>query len=150
MFAKIKKAVNDEGLVRQVAEEAKDSVVKRTREGKGVQDTGDAPRRLRGLKDKTVKNRRGLKRKGQLSRNTSPRKSNLTASGEMLDDVEVLKSSRKSATIGFKKEKNRTKATNVQRQGRNFFDLSSDEVEDIVKSIESAIKKSINCLLYTY
>ena len=75
--------INEPGNVRIIADEATRRIVTRTRLGYGVPGPEQTRQKLSPLKESTVKARK----KKTLSPNTSPKRSNLTDTGKMLDSI---------------------------------------------------------------
>lgn len=136
--------VNDVSSIdfsRQAGEFVADRIKKRTRLGRGI----DGP--LKPLSEPYKKARKN--RRSELSEFTSPRKSNLTFTGQMLDAISVL-----SATIGkvrvgfygFRKDFDGRSLTNKKvaeyvSKDRPFFGLTEPEERGLKKFIVDRIKK---------
>lgn len=129
--------VTDKRILKAIGIVALEMVRDRTRKGFGVKKEGGAAKRLNPLTSSTKATRRRLQKRGKLSENTSPTKSNLTSSGDMLDDLK-LKVGKTSVTISID-GKDRQKAERVQNQGREFMNLSKKEINKIVKIIQIEI-----------
>lgn len=121
-------------------------VVKRTRNGFGVQETGSASKPLKKLSPKYVAFR---KRSPRLNTSlTSPGRSNLTFTGAMLNSIRVTSvrtGAEARVTIGAGKQRRKGGVTNEQiaefvaAQGREFLNLSRSELERVSKFIDSRL-----------
>lgn len=123
-----------------------ESIVKRTRLGKGVQDNKENPTKLKKLETSTVRRRKQLKKAGQLTGpNATPGKSGLNRTGEMLNDVNY-KASRGKLDIFFKTEKSREKAFWVQKNNPDFkfFFVSKPEFNRALKVITKEIQEALS------
>lgn len=84
----VEQALNSRKILDAVGRSVSTDLVKRTKVGKGVKENFDPPHKLPELKDNTVKTRRSLRKSGRLTgKGATPKKSNVTRSGEMLDSV---------------------------------------------------------------
>lgn len=127
--------------LRKTAKETTENIKKRTRLGRGVEKDGDRLSRLEPLEDSYKRQRRNLRKKGKLSSQTAPAKSNLTKSGEMLDDL-TYKVRQDGFEIGFKSRENEKKAEYVHKNGRKFMFLSKFELKLIIEGIIDRIRRS--------
>lgn len=125
--------------MKEIGEYAAGLIKERTRKGFGS-DNGKSSR-LQKLKPGYTKQRQKLKAKGQLSNETTPNKSNLTKTGEMLDNIQVTPG-KNEVTLGFT-GKNQQKAQYVTEKGRPFFGLSTKEQWKVNKVIKDAVKAAI-------
>ena len=122
-------------LALQIAKEVKD----RTRAGNGVKTEGGQEGPLKQLSSSYVKQREGLAKNGRLSSATSPGKSNLTQTGEMLDDIvgNVNATSNSiTVSISFNSGENKKKAEYVS-EDRPFMNLSDKELAKIQQETEN-------------
>ncbi len=127
----------------EVAELAKDMVVNRTSKGFGVNSSNGPKVRLKGISESYKKQRRRLSKQGKLSAETSPQKSNLTKSRQMLSSVDS-KASVGQAEVFLNNRKAEEKAKHQAEDGREFMNLSRTELNKITKLIEEKIIKDIN------
>lgn len=130
-------------LMREIVNTSAENVKTRTRRGFGVKKEGDRAEKLKGISESYKKQRRRLKKQGKLSSDTSPAKSNLTRSGEMVNNVKGKVESSTKGTILIDGDKNRNKAKYQAEEGRTFMNLSKAEIKDIEKVIEQHIKNDI-------
>lgn len=139
-------ATNNINMLR-MGDFAADLIRKRTRLGYGVDQEGGNKKKLAPLSKNYVKARKNKRISGA----TSPNKSNLTLTGEMLDDIQTIKASAGSATIGFKDSKNRDKAGyntegSKNRPPRPFFNLSKQEYLQLKDYVETILNKLLQKL----
>lgn len=133
----------DQGVMSEAAIIAKEMVRSHTKKGYGVDKEGAPQKRLKGLSESYKKQRRRLKRQGILSPDTTPNKSNLTNTGDMLKSLSH-RSTRNTATVFLKGDKEKKKAEKQAKVGRKFMNLSKSERQRIKKIIQEAIHKGIN------
>lgn len=122
----------------------------RTRSGTGITEDDGSAKKLKKLADSTIKGREYLKSKGKLSSETTPKTSNLTQSGQMLDSIKLKKVSNKKYSVVFKEgrndgERNVIIKNRVEKAGRVFFGLTKTErrilEKNLAKKINEVIKK---------
>lgn len=130
----------DEGLkpsnLKKSAKSLRDSIVKRTKLGKGVKETGE---RLYNLNEKVFtsgykKERKRLKTQGKLSNSTRPNKHNLTKSGNMLKDIRY-KVRNNNITIFPNSQLSRIKIQENDKNGRKFMDISRTELKNFIQDL---------------
>lgn len=134
--------LEDKALYSEIGQDVSKNVKDRTRSGFGVEDNGAKAVKLKALKSSYKKERRRLRKTGKLSSDTSPAKSNLTKTGEMVDSV-TYTADPKSVNIYIKGPKNKEKAKYQVNEGRSFMNLSKREIQDITDIIEEKLKKDI-------
>lgn len=137
-------AIKDAKNMRKYGEQAASMITLRTRLGDGVERDGAEKAKLRPLKPQTVKSRARAKDQGKLSELTTPQRSNLTRTGQLLDSVQVTKAAYGSVSVGPKGSrreggKNEDVAKHVTEGGRPFNHLSKVET----KRIQDAVKKDL-------
>ena len=151
---KIKKELTkaiDRKLYDQIGKEASQLIRTRTRLGKGVSEVGSFEK-LKKLEGSTKKTRRKFKE--NLSELTTPNRSNLTATGQMLDaithkptqknvTITISGSRDRELTINYSTKSNKRVADNVQKNGRVFFKLANVEITEIRRTIEQLLKEII-------
>lgn len=127
-------------------------IYNRTKKGIGVRKTsqvGGAQQKLKKLADSTKKYRQRYKEK--LHPTTSPRKSNLTFSGQLLDSLKVKKISarKKSFVISPEGKRKGSSLANfevaefVDQNGRPFLGLSNKDLKEVVKLYQSSFAKLV-------
>lgn len=146
----------DDKLLNKVGSNTVKQIVKRTRLGKGVKKPGGgAAFKLLPLRNSTIDYRDNYS--VNLSQFTRPNRSNLTATGQLLDSIthKIIskKNNLKIIQIYFKEnrtfELNNNKPRishkkineNVEKQGRPFFYLAGFELNQIKSTIINAINK---------
>lgn len=132
----IEKTVNSQ-LSEKLGTLAIEMIKTRTRLGSGVPELGKAQQKLAPLADTTKVKRKREKAAGRLSSKTTPAKSNLTQTGELLDNIKFITSG-KTLEIYIAGDRNRKVATYVA-DARPFFTLSKSEVSRLADVIQLAI-----------
>lgn len=152
--AQMKQAIEDvsaPAYMKQFGEYARDRIVKRTKLGKGVSERGGDAEQLKKLSDSYRTQRKNLQNKGKLADDTSPARSNLTRTGQMLNNIEV-QAKTASALISAKGSRTDGNLTNADVAGyvsveRPFLNLSKPELNGLnsfIRSIlESIVKKRL-------
>lgn len=121
----------------------------RTRLGSGVGSEGEEKGALAPLKHSTIKQRQALQSKNRLSNLTTPGKSNLTRTGQLLDSVEAHDPESGSVMVGPRGDRSDSKLSNdevgafVTTAGRPFNNLSKTEI----KRVNDALKKDIKAII---
>jgi len=155
---RIKKAVTsalEKSNMKELAKSAAEKIRVRTGLGYGVKLPGGKRGKLKALSSKPyIKRRAALKGKGKLSSKTSKGKSNLTATGQMLEGIEGKSVKAGQGVIYFREFRKDGKTNSeiagyAEEGGREFFTLSdreikalSDEVrKNFLKSFEKQFKK---------
>lgn len=127
----VKKA-ESQGLLTNVAGYAIRLIVQRTRDGKGVKRPGSSPYRLKPLSASYIAFRR--KNRSALSPFTSPSKSNLTFTGQLLNSL-VLKKGATTITItpsGIRDDgKSNAEVARRVSKARPFLALSKGEQREV-------------------
>lgn len=145
----LKKVLKSKSFYDDLGEFVSNQIRKRTRIGKGVSPSGNQTK-LNPLKPSTKKYREKYKK--NLSENTRAGKSNLTATGQLLDSIEY-KSTNAKTKISFadKRSKELSGAAStisnskvagyVQKAGRRFFGLTTGEQNELKRIIEKKIQE---------
>jgi hypothetical protein len=138
IFARIEKTI-DEAISRKqmqdLGEFAAGLVVKRTRLGYGVDKQFGVKSPLKGLTLNYIKRRQKI----LLSDTTSPRKSNLTNTGQLLDSVQVIKTEEGKLRFGPTGGRRDSKSSNLEiaqyqeSSGRIFNRISQLEFNQILR-----------------
>lgn len=134
----IKKKLTSKDSLEEIGDEAVVLIKKRTRAGYGVDSKGSTKQKLKKLSTPYINQRKKKKPSGP----TTPSKSNLTSSGDMLDDLTPKSPKQGKVEIGFKDKKSRDKAKYVSKD-RPFNNLSGPEL----KQMKAFIQKIVNKLL---
>jgi len=146
----LEKAVASKSFYDEIGKEVSNQIRKRTRLGYGSSPSGQQVK-LASLKESTVENRKRTKKKGNLSNLTTPKKSNLTETAQLLDAIEH-KSTNQKVTIQFSDRRKDSKIGNkklagyVQQAGRRFFDLTTAETSSLKRLVEKKIQELIKRL----
>jgi hypothetical protein len=138
------------GMARAFMESIAEQIKKRTRLGKGVNDSGDLEK-LGGLAESTIANRKRYRK--NLSDMTTYRRSNLTATGQLLDNI---KHAYRQGVMLFTFGGTRTKELSGPGKGtrnaevaahvskaRPFFRLSRTEAERFSRRLRAEFLKII-------
>jgi len=128
-------AVNEltkSSTLKVVGKYTKEAVVKRTRLGKGVDKLAGSQKKL-SIKDSTKKTRARLKKRGMLSDKTTPRKANLTRSGEMLDSIDYKVNNSDSSVTVAADPANQRKVNELEEMGHKFMNLTKGEFKGLVE-----------------
>ena len=151
VLEEMKKAFSDKKLISEIAQEVVETIRKRTRVGKGLD--GNQITNLKRLDDNNIKQQKPRryinfrKTYPKLSSKTTPAKSNLTLTGEMLDDLTFkLKGSDilRKVEIAIYEEESRKKARWVTDGGRPFLGLSDNEKKFIIRLLFKKVEERIN------
>lgn len=148
-FEKALAKVLDPSNMRKYGKMAADMIKLRTRLGYGVETDGSEKGRLKKLTDYTIEKRKEMKKKGLLSSETSPGRSNLTATGQLLDSLGVT-----STGVGFAivsphgtrddGQKNEDVGASVTFNGRPFNNLSQTEIKRVNDELRDDLEKIAN------
>ena len=136
-------AATDRNTMREVSSDMAENIKNRTRDGLGVNKSGqEVP--LKSLRPSTVTKRRQKK----LHISTTPETSNLTETGRMLDSLEGISPRAKEGIVRPSTQSNRRKTEEVQKIGFRYFKASLKEqnaaAKLIQKKIDDAIRKFNN------
>ena len=129
-----KKNLKDKG------DDLADDIVKRTKLGLSVDKPEGTPKKLKPLKPQTKTSRRYLKKKGKLSKDTTPAKSNLTQSGDLLDSVHAKVSDKKISVKVSNSEKDKVKWTGKDRP---FLNADKNQIKQIKKDLEDELVRQL-------
>lgn len=113
-----------------VADYAADMVRVRTRLGYGVD--GGVKRGLDSLSDGYKKTRAKAKKAGTLYSETTPNRSNLTFTGQMLNSIYGIAYEAGRFLLTFKGDRNQEVAGYAVEGGRPFFSFSRAEVQQVI------------------
>lgn len=127
--------------LRVLGEDAKKLIQKRTRLGGGVKTSLGPRMKLNKLSGPYKKQRK--RKKGNLDKTTSPAKSNLTFTGQMLREIGV-KIRKNRISLKFIDPFAKKKAKWVQDAGREFFHISRPEFKQLQKIMRKRVEKVLN------
>lgn len=137
----------DSKEMRRLGDKAAEMIRIRTRLGYGVPRDDAKRRKLKSLQPTTIEQRILLSQRGLMSQFTRPRRSNLTATGQLLDSLQTIKARGKQVIIGPKGSRWDTDLTNpevsefVSRQGRPYLHLTALEVKKLARFYQNEIVK---------
>lgn len=134
--------VTSKTFLTQLGNELKEDIQKRTRLGYGVEEPLGKQSKFKALAESTKKSRKYKKKQGKLSGLSSPAKSNLTETGEMVDDMYVS-TKVNLLQLKLKDQKNRDKAQWNEEKGRTFLNVSDSQYKTLIKKIQAAITKKL-------
>lgn len=141
-LAKLISSVGDASTMDKIGKELAQTVKTRTRKGFGVDQPGGRSKRLTKLSKPYKKERKGLQSRGKLSSETSPAKSNLTKTGELLDSIKG--SGKKNEARIYIDGRNNVKKVRDQAQaGREFMNLNKAEIKDAIDILEKELNNDI-------
>jgi hypothetical protein len=132
----------DKGTFNEIGKKTADNIKTRTKLGKGLEDNNKNTKSLKPLSEGYKKKRKGLKKQGKLAVDTTPAKSNLTQTGDMLNSIKY-EASNNEVRIYIEGSSNNKKATDQEQQGRKFMRLSKAEIKDVVDIIEKELERQI-------
>lgn len=129
-------------LKERIGKHIANSIKERMVDGQGTDGSGSTAA-YKPLKDSTIKHRKYLQKKGKLSGNTTPDKSNQISSGLMYDsiDYDVIKNEIK---IGPKNTRNQEIAGYNEKNGRPTFYLTNEEQKDIDELVNEFIDDALS------
>lgn len=134
--------ISDDEVLREIGNEARQMIKSRTRNGYGVVEDNAPATRLPGLSESYKKQRKRLARQGKLSPDTTPNKSNMTKTGELLDTM-VVSVKGDTVTVSPNGKKNAKKAKYNAEKGRVVYNLSKKENQAIRRIVNEKIKTDI-------
>lgn len=155
---------NDKQMYDMIGKEVSEQIKKRTRLGYGADKLNAQQTKLAKLSESYVQFRKGKLAfatnkdtgnvypytplsKPTLSADTSPTKSNLTLTGDMLDDI-TYESKKDSVNITFRSKESMEKAAwahegSKNRPKRQFMNISSSEYNKISKLLKDYLVKKL-------
>lgn len=129
----------DTAYLNQTGSQIVKQIQVRTRAGFGVARNNARQQRLRPLSRPYVELRQFARGVGILSNSTTPRRSNLTFTGNMLESI-IHRVNRNSITFGFSNPDAIRVAEEVQSRGRPFFNLSSTEIRKLTRQFNQRLR----------
>lgn len=147
-------SILDPDNMRKYAQMGADMVRLRTRLGSGVARDGADKAPLKPLAESTKARREAMQASGRLSSLTSPGKSNLTATGQMLESITVTEVRYGAASVGPSGSRDDGKsnaevAEHVTDAGRPFNNLSRVETKRLLDAVRRDIRNAAKKLLTT-
>lgn len=140
---KVEKALDDLTNSKNLSSIANDLafvIKRRTRLGYGVEKSGDNKEKLAALKTSTVASRKKKKKKGNLAQETSPTKSNLTESGQMLNSLQG-RAINKMIEIGPTGDRNKKLTAyhqlgNTKMAARKYLNLAKEDIKQLTATMQ--------------
>ena len=147
----MKELINQQTLG-PIAIELKNIIQRRTRLGSGVEQTGAPKTPLAELASSTKKGRARKKELGLLSDKTSPNKSNLTETGQMLNSLRGYARKKADAgTIDIQPTGDRNKKLaaihtlgNPELPKRRFLDLSLQDIKQLTAVLQDKFSEILD------
>lgn len=145
----LEQTVKSKAFYDEIGEEVSTQIRKRTRLGYGI-GGAESQVKLKPTAPSTKKSKEYKKKKGKLSDQTTPKKSNLTDTGQLLDSIQH-KASLQKVVIDFKNLRkdseigNKELASHVQVD-RPFFGLTNPEKNRLRRLIEKKIQEMVKRL----
>ena len=131
---KIKKTLASK--LKEWANNIKQQIQQRTKDGLGVSDNGKGEKALKPLKSQTIERRKTLKSQGLLSSDTQPEFSNQIETGEMVNNMQVSVNTNK-LEIEITPPNTRKEAAKGQRdKGRAIFNVSDEQLKELENDIK--------------
>lgn len=145
--AKIDKALDElvsPKTLKTVGDFEADLVKRRSRLGYGVPQDGGGKQKFKELAPSTIKARKRKKLAGE----TTPKKSNLTETGQLLNDL-VSKIEGRSTVIGHSKDRNKRIGAFHQTGGgklpqRRYLGLAKEDIKQITAQMQDIFTDIIN------
>lgn len=140
---KIDKALDkvlDSSNMKEIGDDLADEIRVRTRLGYSVDSNNSLQKKLKPLAESTIKHRQNLKKQGKLHQDTTPKRSNLTMTGEMTDSIKA-----KPEKGGIKITANKT--AKYHENTRPFLHLDKNQVKKWSRKIQQQLKSILERLL---
>jgi hypothetical protein len=135
---KAKKEITSSENLQKIGSDLAEQIKVRTRLGNGLAENGGEPDKLRPLSEPYIKERKVT----QLSQFTTAKKSNLTLTGQMLDEI-VAKIANGIITITFKSQESKDKARWNTDKGRPFLSISRVQIERLTNALNKQLSEAI-------
>jgi hypothetical protein len=153
-FEQAMRELSSKENMRRLGEIAADMIRTRTRLGYGVKRPGASREKLEKLAEATKESKRRKRKRGDLSDQTTPTRSNLTDTGQLLDSLQVTDVKEGEVTIGPKGRRsdgmtNEEVGSFVTENGRPFNNLSDVEEKRIAEEFRKQVQKSLEKLTKT-
>jgi hypothetical protein len=136
----LKEATKGDSL-KDLGDEAAFLIQKRTRLGYGAAEQGGSKQKLEPLSGPYKK-----QRKSKISGPTTPAKSNLTLSGQMLDNIESFISEDGKVTVGFKEGSVAFDKAKWNSKLRPFNFLTKAEIAQLRKKLEASLGEKLRLI----
>lgn len=147
-FASAVKGVHTPEYMKEVGDFAAKRIKTRTKLGWSVKDTGAQKERMKPLKQTSVEQRKKMLEQGRLSGLTTPKKSNLTRTGQLLDSIRPKNATRSTVKVGPTGQRDDGKTNQrvgeyVSDAGRPFNNLSDAERQAVTDKIRRDLQNLI-------
>lgn len=150
--SKVSKALEDlvsPQNLKPIANDLAEIIRRRTRLGSGVDSSGGKKSPLKALKQSTVDSRKSKQTRGLLSDKTSPRKSNLTDTAQLLDSLQakVVSKQIEISPVGNRKDGNLSNAqvgAYVESAGRKFLNLGLEDIKQLTAVMQDSFNSIVN------
>lgn len=137
--------VTDKRNMDELGESLVKDIKKRTKVGVGADKPGGSSKKLKKLADSTKKSRRAKKSKGLLSGSTTPAKSNLIETGDMVDSIHHAA---KDGLITIDVDNDQVDKVEYNADnGREFLYLGKGQVKAVEKDLEKQLIAELKKLL---
>lgn len=131
-----------------IATDTAEIIRRRTRLGSGVESTGAAKSPLAKLKQSTIAARTRKKKQGKLSDKTSPKKSNLTDTSEMLESLQGRAINGLISVAPTGERNKRVAGYAIQgsatRPKRKFLDLGKEDIKQVQVKLQDRFIKILD------
>ena len=134
-----------------IAKQTAEIIRRRTRLGQGVEETGAKKSPLAPLAASTKASRKKKSKQGKLSDKTSPNKSNLTESGEMLDSIagramnrliEISPTGARNKKLAAYHQLGRSSPSAMP--ARKFLNLSAEDIRQLTAVMQDEFTNILN------
>lgn len=134
----------DDDTMKRAARQSLDIIQKRTIRGVGLNKTKTETETFKPLKNKDhIRKRISAAKTGKLSSKTSPKTSNLTFTGNLINNLKIDKIGDKEYSISPAR-KDEKRAEGLEKQGRRFIGLSDKESDSVVDKILNDVVANLN------
>lgn len=140
MQKKLESAMNEltkPKFLNEIGQQIVEDIYKRTKLGYGIEEPRGTQSKLKPLTGQYKKMRKSFPK---LSTDTSPSKSNLSLTGDMLNDLKVKVTNTK-ALIYLGSEFSKNKAKWNSEKGRTFLNVSNTQVSKIIALLKNKLKE---------
>lgn len=146
----LKKLTSNQNLT-PIAKDTEEIIRRRTRLGKGVDQSGGPNVALKALATSTKASRKRKQKRGLLSEKTSPNKSNLTETAQLLDSLkgrainQLIEVKPTGARKGSKLSNSKV-AAYQDSAGRKFLNLSKQDIKQLTAVMQDSFNNILNSI----
>lgn len=133
---KAKEEITSPANLQAIGDDLAEQIRVRTRLGNGIDANYGEPSKLKPLSEKYVEQRRDM----SLSDMTTAKKSNLTQTGQMLNEI-IAKVVNSQIVITFKSQFSKDKARWNSEKSRPFLSISRVQVERLTNSLDKKMSE---------